>query len=314
MTLLRGRAALETLAAETSNRENSQSGYWREEVQNFEVDVQGNVTGATVLGSVSVKSGPFYSFAHWALQTPFRFMGGRKPGLRRLESLVRVIAKRQGRQYTHDMMRQALTLAFARRAARRRADSCNLVIGDGYGVLTSLLLTDDPHARVICVNLTKPLLLDLTWAKKALPDVEPVLAASESDMAAAMADPAVRLIAVRADDADIIAAAPVHAAFNVVSMQEMPTQAIAGYFRILRANPADETIFYCCNKLSKTLPGGAEIKFHDYPWRAGDETVAEGPCPWSQWIYNGRPPFWIHRSGEGRVIWHRLARMEKDRP
>ena len=312
MSLIRGREVFSHLAAVVDEAEESRSSFWDYEVGNFKVDVNGEIQGETVLGTVSAKTDIFRTLAHKLLQSPFRWLSGGTPELGFIESHARTIAQRQGRQYTFDMMRQALTVAFARKAiVRDQKGSCNLVIGDGYGVLTALLLLDDPTVPTICVNLTKSLLIDLAQIKKAFPEVEPFLVTNEAEFSEALVQPNTRLIAVRADDAGILKSTPIHAAFNVVSMQEMELDVVASYFDILRENPAAQTVFYCCNKLWKQLPDGTEVKFHDYPWRDSDAIVSEGPCHWSQWIYNARPPFWHYRKGEKRIIWHRLAILDK---
>jgi hypothetical protein len=133
-------------------------------------------------------------------------------------------------------------------------------------------------------------------------------------MRAALADPAVRAVAVRADNVPILARAPIGLAVNIVSMQEMNPETIAAYFAVLRQNPAPETVFYCANKLTKTLPDGTVARFADYPWRADDTIRVDAVCPWAQWTYSRRPPFWHYRWGQGRVIWHRLAGLAKASP
>ena len=59
------------------------------------------------------------------------------------------------------------------------------------------------------------------------------------------------------------------------------------------------------------LADGTELKFNDYPWQPGDEVLHDSICSWSQWYYDKKPPFWHYRKGKDRVIWHRLAYLEK---
>jgi len=312
MTILRGQDVFRHLAKTGDEAETTRSSFWNHEVGAFQVDADGRIDGETVLGTVSAKIDPIRTLAHRVLQSPFRWFPKPLPELSQIECLARTVARRQGRQYTHDMMRQALTLAYTRRAVPRgQLTSSNLVIGDGFGVLSSLLLLDDPTVRTICVNLTKSLLIDLTRIRMSVPDVEPVLVSNTNELSEALADQSVRLIAVCADDAAALKTAPIHAAFNVVSMQEMSPDVVAAYFDILRSNPAEKTTFYCCNKLWKPLPDGSELKFHDYPWHDSDTIFGEGPCPWSQWFYNTKPPFWHRRKIGKYTIWHRLAILNK---
>ncbi len=107
----------------------------------------------------------------------------------------------------------------------------------------------------------------------------------------ALANKKLNLILIQADHAKITAQAPIGIAANSVSMQKMNPPIIVEYFKILRTNPAIETVFYCCNKLYKKLSGGTEVRFDVYPWDEKDYSIHNSICPWSQWYYNKCPPF-----------------------
>ena len=310
--LITGQDALDVLAARTDEAEEGRSAYWREELENFSVRADGGVSGNAALGNVSAKVSTFNKFAHAALQWPLHRLApfpGRADSIR----LGRLIAKRQNRQITFDMLRQCFTLALIREHLDLSpAGESNLVIGDGYGVMSALLLLHAPHRRTIVVNLTKPLLLDLSYIRRAVPDIRLALVTCGGEMQTALADESIRLIGVRADDFQSIQEAAVGLAVNVVSMQEMDPPVIEKYFHLLRGNKAGQTAFYCCNKLHKKLSDGTELRFNDYPWRTGDSILHDSTCPWSQWYYDKTPPFWHYRHGEERVIWHRLALLEMD--
>ncbi|CAA7621763.1 putative sugar O-methyltransferase [Magnetospirillum sp. UT-4] len=311
--MLTGLDALRALEAEADAGERSQSAYWRDGVKEFSVQADGTVTGSSVLGMVSRKRGAFNRFAHWVLQAPFRRMGRRFAPLAQALAIGHVIAERQRRAYTYDLLRHSLSLALIRHhLPLDRDDRVSCVIGDGYGMMASHLLLDRPGRKVVSVNLTKPLLLDMVFIAQALPGIGIALVRSEAEMEAALADAGVRVIAVQADNAAAIAAAPVDLAVNIVSMQEMDPPVVAEYFRLLRATRSDRTCFYCCNKLWKRLVDGTEVKFSDYPWRPGDRILLDEVCTWSQWVYSKIPPFWHYRRGDWRVIWHRLAWLDKD--
>ena len=311
LTLLTDQDALDALAARTGEAEMGCSTYWQEELEIFSVGSDGSVSGMTALGNASEKVSPFNKFAHAVLQWPLHRLA---PFPDRADSirLGRLIATRQNRQITFDMLRQCFTLALIRNHLDLGSDDCNLVIGDGYGVLSSLLLLQAPHRRSICVNLTKPLILDLAYSRQAIPDIRLALVTNGEEMRAALADESIRIIGVRADDFQAIQEAAIGLAVNVVSMQEMDPPVIENYFRMLRRNKAKQTAFYCCNKLYKKLNDGTELRFNDYPWRTGDDIRQDSICPWSQWYYDKTPPFWHYRHGDDRVIWHRLALLEMD--
>ncbi len=313
LTLITGSDALEALAALADEAEEGRSVYWQKELKNFLVRADGSVSGRSAIGNASAKVSKFNKFAHSFLQGPFHRLASRFPDRADCVLSGRRIAERQNRLFTNDMMRQTFTLALMRKYLDFRSpDLCNLVIGDGYGVLATLFALHAPHRKTIAVNLTKPLLLDLAYFAKILPEAGMALVADGDEMQAALTDDTIRFIGVRADDASCIAEAPIGVAANVVSMQEMAPPVVADYFRLLRRNKAERTAFYCCNKLYKKLAEGTELKFSDYPWQPGDEILHDSICPWSQWYYDKLPPFWHYRKGKGRVIWHRLAYLETE--
>lgn len=226
--------------------------------------------------------------------------------------LGRTVARRTNRLFTYDILRQVLSLALIREHLSLDGDGpAAMVIGDGFGVMSSLLALAAPSRKVIAVNLTKSLLLDVINIRRAVPEKTVALVETALDVREALGDPEIRFIAAQADNAAILVHAPIGLAINIVSMQEMDADVIAAYFAILRGNPAAETVFYCANKLVKPLPDGTEARFADYPWHAGDAVWVDAVCPWAQWTYSRQPPFWHYRRGAGRVIWHRLARLAK---
>ena len=313
LTFLAGQDALDALAALADEAEQGRSAFWQEELKNFSVRADGSVSGTAELGNATAKATPFNNFAHSVLQWPLHRLASGFPDRADCLQLGRRIAARQNRQLTADMMRQTFSLALIRNYLDIQSqDLCNLVIGDGYGVLATLLHMHAPHRKTIAVNLTKPLLLDLAYFAQALPGAGVALVADGDEMQAALGDETVRIIGVRADDASCVTEAPIGLAANVVSLQEMDPPVVAGYFRLLRHNKAERTAFYCCNKLYKKLADGTELKFNDYPWRPGDDILHDSICPWSQWYYDKTPPFWHYRHGKDRVIWHRLAYLDKE--
>lgn len=92
--LYRGQQALDALRAAANEPEAGRSAYWREQADAFEASTDGTVTGETVLGSVSRKTGLFHSLAHWVLQAPFRHMGRGFAEYRECEKLGRLVARR----------------------------------------------------------------------------------------------------------------------------------------------------------------------------------------------------------------------------
>lgn len=305
-TMLTDQDAFAALAA-ADGPEKTRSAYWEYEVGKFTVTAAGAIVGRTTLGNASRKLSPLRNAVHYLLQRPLcRFAAGFRD-FADCERLGRQVAAGQGRQFNCDMLRQVLALALIRHHINFAAsDDCNLVIGDGYGVMTAMLMLHAPHRRTITINLTKPLLLDLTHVRQALPEARLALVADADDMRAALADERISLIGIRADDLAVLHEAPIGLAVNIVSMQEMDPPVVARYFDVLRRNRARQTAFYCCNKLFK------ESNFADYPWQSEDKILHDSECPWAQWYYSPWPPFWHRRAGGERKIWHRLAWLKKE--
>ncbi len=308
--MLSGSRAIDALASLAEEPEKGRSSYWDLQVKKFQISQDCALEGGTVLGNVSAKRDPFRKAALWVLQTPLRLMGRKYRHFKKLAGLGRVIADRQERLYTEDVLRQVLSLAAIRDHLTWKNDrDLSVVIGDGLGVMASLVRLACPGRKVVVVNLTKPLIADLVFLRKALPDTHVAWAASPRDMDQALCDPAIDVIAIRADDARLLEQAPVGLAINITSMQEMNLDVTEEYFKILRNSKGTRTFFYCCNKLSKTLPDGTETRFRDYPWRQGDEILVDEACKWFNVVSNTSPPFWIVKKF---VTWHRFSVLEKD--
>lgn len=221
---------------------------------------------------------------HWMLQTPYRRMGRAFPSFRSDLTLGYALVRRQNRQFTLDILRHVLTLSFLKSRGALPSKDRVLVIGDGFGTMASLVLMDDPRARVMSVNLDEGLELDREYIARA-GEFYP------------------RWLGIRARHAEFILQ---HSSFglaiNIASMQEMDTPEIAKYFRLIRRHKA---ILYCANRLSKKLPDGTITRFKEYPWGAHALNVDES-CPWHQSYYANRFPFYFRYEG---THWHRLARL-----
>ena len=261
------------------------------------------------VGAVSKKTALPYKIMHWILQIPFRLMGMKLKDFWVIDKMAKIIAARQGRAYDCDLMRHTLTMAMMNdRLNMERDASLVAVIGDGFANMSSLLLSSLPHSRLILVNLTKTLLLDLVYLRKAFPDENIALVQNADDMNEALASNDARVIAVRADDMQILAHAPVTLGINIKSMMEMDSSVTAAYFEVLRKGPADQTAFYCCNADVKRWVDGTVISFSEYPWHEKDTILVDEACPWDQYRYHRQLPFY---SKFKALNWHRLVYLNK---
>lgn len=298
--------AVRFLVRHADDDEVSTSEYWRAHKPLFRINEDGTFEGNSVLGNVSETRSLFHAIFHRIFQLPMRRLARQYRDLNACEKIGRTVAHRRGQQFTYDSLRHVFTLALIR---HHREDviqgSTSLVIGDGFGMMASLLLESHPSNRVLAVNLTKSLALDLAYLRRAFPDAQTALVVDRDSMQAALENPDVRIIAVQADNAHLLVQAPIQLAVNIVSMQEMDLPIIRGYFDVLRNNPSPSTLFYCCNRRFKTS------NFEEYPWRDGDRILEEGICEWSQQYYSSKPPFMHKRKYGNRVVLHRLVEMEK---
>jgi hypothetical protein len=301
MTLRRGKAALAEIARRARRVDASASSHWREMHEEFSFR-DGTMSGLRGFGGALRRRGILHEWAHRLLQRPLRAHGKQFSRFPALDALQSGIALRQGRIYDLEMLRQSLTLACVLEHGTPRDPM--LVIGDGYANLTSLLLAALPESRVVLVNLAKTLLVDAVYAGAATPGLEIALATDEESYREAIADPSIRVVAVCADDAELIAGAPLSWAFNVASMQEMDPPVIARYFALMRR--AGVSLFYCCNREEKRLPDGTLTRFADYPWSPSDATLLDELCPWQEYYYRLRPPFYFPYDGPVR---HRVVRL-----
>ena len=306
---LRGAAVLDALGAAIDQTDDATSSYWRQMHADFAY-ADGTLLSAKGFGTRTPRAVGLLGPLHWWLQRPFRADGENFPAFAKFLAAGKTVARRHGRAFDYDALRQVLTVSLIDAVVPQAlsGDGVVAVIGDGFAMLSSLFLLANDRTRVVLVNLTKTLLVDLIYFSKAFPDTGLALARDSDEMSVALADPEVRLIAVQADNCDLLRTAPVTLAANLASMQEMNPSVIARYFGALRATPSPETLFYCCNRVEKTLPDGTVVRFADYPWHDDDRVLLDGPCPWHRCYYSIHPPFYREFDGPVR---HRLAVLTK---
>lgn len=288
----RGQQALTSLAEHAASADPAASSHWRGLHSTFRYD-DGKLSGLRGFGGHSPRTFGV-RLMHRVLQRPYRRLA-KDPSVL---DLAEEVAARQDRAVDLDMLRQALTLDLLA-AWKAPFDKPVVVIGDGFGTLSSMILLRHPGSRVVTVNLTKTLIADLVYAARALPEVEYGLAESPADVGAD------RLTAIRAEDSELLRGLDLGLAVNVASMQEMEPSVIARYFELLRSSPS-RPWFYCCNREEKILPDGMRVAFAEYPWKSADEVLIDELCPWHQSWYRPVPPFYFPYDGPHR---HRLARL-----
>jgi hypothetical protein len=311
-----GQAAIDYLATEASKEDPDESSHWRKYHSSFRFTGTG-FEGLSGFGGCQKPYRGLRSWLHGLLQSRFCRTGAIFQKFTSIRGVAEKITARQGRANDLDVLRQVLTLSFLHQQIPDTLTSkatCN-VIGDGFASMTTLLLASGSVGRIILVNLTKTLLVDLWYLKLWLGDeqfesqVDMVTDAEGLTLALAkpFADTTTigRVIAIQASDHALLRECPVDLVLNIVSMQEMYPSVIAAYFDDLRSAASQRhVIFYCCNREEKVLPDGVVTKFSEYPWSASDQILVDELCPWHQQYYAfSIPPY---RPYDGPIR-HRLV-------
>lgn len=313
-----GQAAIDYLALEATKDDPSASSHWKKYHSEFKFS--GNeFSGLNGFGGrTKMTLGPRLMVL-MLLQRRFRRFGDNFSIFNAIDACARTVTEAQRRAYDLDVLRQVLTIAFLHTNApsQLHEKSSICVIGDGFASMTALLLASKSAGRVFLVNLTKTLLVDLWYLKLWMGEknfqTSVELVTDEAGLEKALARrPSVdhctgQVIAIQASDHELLQGCPADVVVNIASMQEMDPPVIEAYFDDMRAiSCKKDLLFYCCNRKEKQLPDGAVTKFDQYPWRGDDEIIVDGLCPWHQYYYSTRPPF--YRPYDGPHI-HRLVKF-----
>lgn len=209
------------------------------------------------------------------------------------------IAKATNRDFSYDLARMVLTVDLLKKHTGDFNGKRIVIIGDGYGSLGCLFKACYPSARITYINLGRTLTFDAYYSDCAFPNSNHKLISSASD--------------ILCEDFNYIEAERVSEFMiegdlfvNIASMQEMNPDVISEYFKIIRGQDKD-TLFYCCNRIEKSLPDGTITKFFEYDWLETDEIVIDELCSWHQRAPKVRPPFVYKFDGP---IQHRLVKIK----
>ena len=218
------------------------------------------------------------------------------------------VAKRHGRLFDFDCARQVLTLnLLASRLEemnarnRREFEGVIAIIGDGYGYLGSLLGQWLPKATIVEINLGRTLFFDAYYLTKAFPQKR-----HEFFNEGKEPDEAGGFLYLEAESVANARTLGAWLYINIASMQEMDLPVVHDYFRLMRAEHTETTLFYCGNREEKRLPDGTVTRFDEYGWLGDDEIMLDEPCPWVQMYPKSFPPKWLPFDGPTR---HRLVKL-----
>ncbi|EQA70039.1 MULTISPECIES: putative sugar O-methyltransferase [Leptospira] len=289
--------------------ENVTSSHWKKYHQDFDVNEDGGIDGIIGFGDVETK----YSWAkiliHTYFQRFFRKIAKRYSGFKDLDAKMSEILNLQNRAYSLDALRQTITLAFLKDHIKNYKNiDVAVVIGDGFASMASLLLVSKFVKKVVSINLSKTLFVDLEYFSRisSYYNFNYCLLTEKEDLKNIFNGTA-DFIAIQASNQKFLQSIPADLIINIASMQEMNHEVIQQYFEDMRIISREkEILFYCCNREEKTLPDGTAIIFKKYPWKESDEILIDELCSWHQEYYALRPPFYRRYDGPIR---HRLVKL-----
>ncbi len=313
-----GQSAIDFLAKGVEQHDPAESSHWNKYHSTFHFTGNG-FKGLQGFGGWRKPRGMIFHQVERFLQSRFRIMGGAEFSSQ--DNLAKEIAAKQNRNYDLDLLRQALTLSLLRESIPdiKRGELIGCVIGDGFSSMTSLLIASNSAAKVVLVNLTKTLLVDLwylrLWMGPDLFEDKLDLVTNKEELQIALDKPndrslgVNRVIAIRATDHELISNCPIDFAINIASMQEMNPRNILEYFNDLRRPVSCGPLyFYCSNRQEKYLPDGTITRFLEYSWLPEDQILIDELAPWHQEYYSFKPSLFRNYDGP---IQHRLAVLSK---
>lgn len=316
--MLSGQAAIDYLAAEAVKDDPGASSHWQKYHSDFKFTGR-EFAGLQGFGGNGKQLTGLRLWLSRLLQRRFRRFGDAHAKFDAIDALAGEVTSTQGRAYDLDVLRQALTISFlhARVPGKLNENATCCVIGDGFASMSTLLLASKSAGRVVLVNLTKTLLVDLwylkLWMGSEKFETSVDLVVDEAGLARALETPPsevrgrMQVIAIEASNHQLMQSCPIDIVINIASMQEMNPPVVAAYFDDMRAIARErDLLFYCCNRQEKKLPDGVVTTFADYPWHADDQILVDDLCPWTQYYYSTRPPF--YRSYDGPFM-HRLLTL-----
>ena len=164
--MLSGQAAIDYLGVESVKDDHSYSSHWQKYHSDFKFTGHG-FEGLQGFGGNGKQLTDLRFWLSRFLQRRFRHFGDAHAKFDTIDALAGGVTSALGRAYDLDVLRQVLTISFLHSRApdkfNENATCC--VIGDGFASMSTLLLASKSAGRVVLVNLTKTLLVDLWYLK-----------------------------------------------------------------------------------------------------------------------------------------------------
>ena len=305
-----GKDILSDLHDRLKQIDNAASSHWKYFHQFLEVGEDQSIKNTIGFGDGKRDYSPFTKPFHWFFQKRYHGFVPKSDFFDRAYAIAQGNCKRTSSRFSLDVLRQVLTLSRLHSNDLIKTNHRALVIGDGFGCMTSLLVQTDTAEKVVLVNLTKTLFVDTTYLL-ALPELQDkksiALVKTATEIKSAMQNNFVKVVVVEAKDYEILHASEADLVFNIASMQEMDMKYVENYFQQMRLIAEKKPVyFYCCNREYKELPDGSPIAFDAYPWQDNDHHYFDELCPWHQDYYRLLPNFYFPYDGPIR---HRFTKL-----
>lgn len=306
---------ISSLHEKINSEDSAASSHWRLWHEQFKVDADMKLTSAMGFGDGRGLQNTFMQAIHDLLQQRFIKKIEANEIFPHLKELALAKCKQNNIRFSLDTLRQVLTLTHLMNTSlANRTSETSIVIGDGYGALSHLLISSGFSRKVVLISLTKTLFADAYHLLNCDEFNHPravCLVDNIVDMRSAKMDPEIKVVLVEAMHSNILHESGADTAFSIAAMQEMNYINIYNYFdqmRLLALN--GDFTFYCCSRESKTLPDGQVIQFKKYPWSENDSVIFDEACPWHDKYYRHIIPIYFNYDGVHR---HRLAKMSPNK-
>ena len=224
--------------------------------------------------------------------------------------VLKNIIKKMNLSYSQDAIRQAYTLNLLKDKLIDNNGKNILIIGDGYGVLASLIHYTYPDSKIFLIDLGPMLFFQSYYINKAFPNSNLQIVEKGFNVPSSFnfCSP---------DSINYLSEEKYFLTINIASMQEMSLGMVKTYFNFMRKT--NTSYFYCCNRIEKIMPGGEVSSYFNYPWDKNDLHLIDQICPWHQfYIGAGANKFKIKGipipfvSKYDGPHWHRLTKLNSN--
>jgi len=262
------------------------SSHWESYSEKFDVQIDKKADYIYIsslsghgFGNLTTKD-PFRKLLDYLCNLSYLMRMPQRTKLMRLMFPARRVCKSMGVYFSFDCFKQVCALELIMRNMENKIKDKRLnflIIGDGYGFLSSLVKSVIPNSTIVLVDIGKTLLFQAIYCQKAHPNC------SHFGDDGKYAPESVDFLYCPTEDIEKLNFT-FDVAINIASMQEMNAFTVERYFQFMRQNCNKDNFFYCCNRELKIMPGGEVSEFRKYPWKPEDRHLVDEYCPWYKYF------------------------------